>query len=711
LIYSTADKGALLVTTDFATGETKVIGPTGQSFALGLACDGAGTLYTVTHAFDTNGESQLAKFDLTTGEARPYGEKNSLQFMGLTFTPDGTLYAAGFTDGALYTINLETGVPTKIGDLGDARDAMDLTIHPNGNMYGIDPTGAIFQIDPKTAKATLVVKVTGFTFPMGLGFDAEGTGYVADLVPLAPIYRIDLATGQITGTVNTTLNFLHSAEIMVAPRPRLTEANHEVWMIDQSNTYDSDGNGTLDCGGTLYIYNFDGSELAANAASTTSPQRIDLGGAIAEWIKQATGTVPVRPHYVAFNPSHTHAIVSFVGSGHVLIFDAATRTPVFTVDVGAQVHAAEASPDETYILVTNQNGKLLQRINTDYLHNAFALDAAATLDLAAGTTPSGALKQDDGVTQSNVRPDTAPIMAMPDPTSTLAFVTLRGGGLFVVNPRVSPMAIVGEFTKATIPPAGLMAVMKGETLYLNAGGGGATLPFQSILNRLAVNEFSTTPILAPDFPAPVVVFDHNARPERDSHGMIISKDERYLWVGDRAANRIIVVDTATNSVVNEINLAGNLSADPAPDFLALSPSGNRVYVVLRGPNPLTSNNTNVNNAKGLTPGLGVIQVEQAGMAGTLQTLLAISHLDGAGVERADPHGLAVRYRYFSILHGGNGVTISWPISTPEFVLESATNLSLPKWEAATGVPTTNTGKWQITDLANVTQRYFRLRKP
>jgi len=47
--------------------------------------------------------------------------------------------------------------------------------------------------------------------------------------------------------------------------------------------------------------------------------------------------------------------------------------------------------------------------------------------------------------------------------------------------------------------------------------------------------------------------------------MVLTKDERYLWVGDRAANRIIVVDTATDSVANEINLAGNLSADPAPD--------------------------------------------------------------------------------------------------------------------------------------------------
>ena len=99
------------------------------------------------------------------------------------------------------------------------------------------------------------------------------------------------------------------------------------------------------------------------------------------------------------------------------------------------------------------------------------------------------------------------------------------------------------------------------------------------------------------------------------------------------------------------------------------------------------------------------------MAGTLQTRFALSHLDGAGVERADPHGLAVRYRYLSILRSGNGVNISWPISTPEFVLESATNLSAPTWEAATGVRTTNTAKWQVTDPANATQRYFRLRKP
>jgi hypothetical protein len=109
-------------------------------------------------------------------------------------------------------------------------------------------------------------------------------------------------------------------------------------------------------------------------------------------------------------------------------------------------------------LVANQNSKLLQRIDTDYASNTFALDHAATLDLATGMTPSGALKQDDGVHQVNVWPDNSPILALPDATSTLAFVTLRGGGLFVVNPRITPMEIVAEYTRSAIQPAGLLAV-------------------------------------------------------------------------------------------------------------------------------------------------------------------------------------------------------------------------------------------------------------
>jgi hypothetical protein len=234
LIYSTADSGYTLATIDFATGETAVIGGTGQPLSLALAYDGS-TLFTFTHGMDTNGLSQLATVDLTTGTANPYGITNNLQFMGVTFAPNGVLYAASSTDGNLYTIDLRTGAPTLIGPLGAGGvmggsmmggmgGMMGLAFHPNGNLFALDPMGELFQIDPTTAQATLVVQVIGLLYPMGLGIDADGNGYTVDLLAQATVYRFDLPTGQVTGAVETTLNFLHSALIMGARPPPLSAA-------------------------------------------------------------------------------------------------------------------------------------------------------------------------------------------------------------------------------------------------------------------------------------------------------------------------------------------------------------------------------------------------------------------------------------------------------------------------------------------------------
>lgn len=99
---------------------------------------------------------------------------------------------------------------------------------------------------------------------------------------------------------------------------------------------------------------------------------IDLGGASAAPRFAATGANPVRPHMVLFNSTHSHAILSFVSSGHILVMDAATRTP-----------------DDSYIPVANQNGKLPERIARTYATNTNAFEPNATLDLATRMTPMG----------------------------------------------------------------------------------------------------------------------------------------------------------------------------------------------------------------------------------------------------------------------------------------------------------------------------------
>ena len=419
----------------------------------------------------------------------------------------------------------------------------------------------------------------------------------------------------------------------------VSEAPFEVWILDQSNTRDENGNGSIidsvDSGGTLYIYQ--GSDLNGQSASQAAPEVIDLGAGPRNFCVAQTGTAPTRPHMLFLNEANTHVVVSFVATGHVLFIDAATRTPVAAVDVGTQAHAAVPSEDDTFVIVADQNGKKLHRILTDYSTNTFTYDAAGTLELAVGTTPNG-LPREDPV----LRPDNAPICPDFDESGQFAFVTLRGGGLFVVDTFATPMAIVAEYDRATVHPNGCGGLHTKGKMYVDAGGGTPANPLESDLYTFPLSGYSSTPN-PPNTPAPTVVFSRDSLGFVDSHGIALTKHEQYLWVADRAANRIVVVETETDSVINEINLVGEVSGDPAPDLMEISPSGNRVFMAMRGSIPLTGNAASVNNAVGATPGLGIVRVEQGGRSGVLQAIAPISHIVN-GVERADPHGIAVRVK-------------------------------------------------------------------
>ena len=403
------------------------------------------------------------------------------------------------------------------------------------------------------------------------------------------------------------------------------EAEYEVWAIDQSNTRDEDGNGTLDSGGTLYVYQ--GDDLAGSDAASAVPEVIDLGGAARDLCLAQTGTSPARPHMFFFNGGRTHAVVAFVATGHVLFMETTTRAPVQCIDVGVQAHAAVPSNDQTFIVVANQNGRLLQRINTNYATNTFALDNAATLDLATCTTPSGAPCQDPVL-----RPSNRPICPVIDESDNLTFVTLAGGGLFVVNSRTTPMSIIGEYDRAAVHPEGCGGLQANGRMYINSGG-----PTEADLYSFPLGGYTGTN--PPNTPAPTLVYTHDGT-NSDSHGAVKTKHDRYLWAGERFGNNITVVDTDSNAVVNQFSLVGSVSNDPTPDLMDISPGGNRVFVSLRGPNPLTGNNPAFNNAAGSTPGIGVIRVEQDGRGGKFFARVPISHVVG-GVERADPHGLRV----------------------------------------------------------------------
>lgn len=415
-------------------------------------------------------------------------------------------------------------------------------------------------------------------------------------------------------------------------QPAAAETPYEVWTIDQSN---SPGRAY---GGTLYIYDGKDLERGRNASSAT-PERIDLGLEASALCMARTGANPVRPHMLAMNARHTHAVISFVASGHVLIMNASTRTPVACIrtSVGTtgarQVHLAIPAPDETYIAVANQNGKLFERIDADFSTETFVLNPAATIDLFTCTTPNGFPCEAMGM-----RPDNAPICPIVESTSRYVFVTLRGGGLFVVDAKKTPMEIVAEYDIHTVHPNGCLGAQVGSKMYVDSGGGTASHLFGADVYAFPVTGFSA--LNPPNFPAPKVVLSDMSE-EADAHGATLTKHQRYLWIADRGRNFIWTIDTATDLLVGEVQLEGAVSDDPTPDLLVISPNGSHVFMSLRGPNPLSGD---PHVSTGSTPGVGVIKVQENGRGGTFEALAPVSNVDAGGVERADAHALAIRHK-------------------------------------------------------------------
>lgn len=405
---------------------------------------------------------------------------------------------------------------------------------------------------------------------------------------------------------------------------------HEVWLVDQSNTNPA---ASPTYGGRIHIY--DGADLRRDASGAKA-EVIELSGQTADLCLERTGANPVRPHMIYFNARQTHAVLAFVASGHVVIFDAGKREAVacFRSEVGArgarQAHAAVPTPDDRFIIVANQNGKKVERIRTDYATNTYAQEPEATLSLWLGTTPKG--DPVETPTDPTVRPDNAPICPFVPSTGFPAFISLRGGGLLAIDPYATPMTIVSEYPATQVARDGCGFTEAQGWVY---GNGGRTPGKDSGWFVYRV------PVGGPDLynPAtqPVVqLVEQDIRGPRDAHGMVTVRD-RYVWAFDRSAHVLQVYQAGSGVAGTTVNLRSHLAASPAPDIVAQSPDGFAVYATTRGPNPLSG----AHAATGDAPGLLVLEVRKDGREGVVRGHAAVSN-QVAGKELADPHGLAIR---------------------------------------------------------------------
>ncbi|OQW64489.1 MAG: hypothetical protein BVN29_11715 [Nitrospira sp. ST-bin5] len=387
-----------------------------------------------------------------------------------------------------------------------------------------------------------------------------------------------------------------------------TASAYEVWLTDQSDT-------GKESGGYLHIY--DGAQLAANPASAKPTMTIDFAGDIGKFCEEATKKAVRRPHMLFFNKNQDHAIISFL-SGHVLFMDAATKKPDACLSMGKNVHAAWPTPDQKMAIAANIAEKKFIRIWTDYAAHKFSFDPEKdVVNLVAF--------------EGGERPDTSPICPITESSSRYAFITLRGGGLVVMDVTTTPMKAVAMLDNNQIHPAGCGGVQVGDTMYINSGGGWPVAPLSYDVYALDIS----------GLPAKVSAKLVSQRDDKfaDSHGMI--GVGRYVWSADRAGNNVEIIDTLSNFSVGSIDLVSDANQDPAPDLMDVAPDGQYVFVGLRGPNPLTGNDKGVHNAKGTVPGVGVIHVDAGGKVGHYKGQAVITNKKDEK-ETADTHGIAVR---------------------------------------------------------------------
>lgn len=389
-------------------------------------------------------------------------------------------------------------------------------------------------------------------------------------------------------------------------------ADYEVWVLDQAETSPAGG-------GTISVYR--GADLAGSAAPAAA-YTVNLAEA-ATGVGDGPGK---QPHSLAFDPTNSHAVISYVASAHVQVLRVSDRKVVASIrmtagkDGARQAHASAVSPNGDAIIVANQGGKRLQRISADFTTDTYRLDAAADLDLAP-------LEDAD-------HPGNLPVIPVWIGDGKHVFVPLRGaGGAYLVDAKATPMKVVSSLSKADIGPMTCCAAV-GSTFIWATAGGGATA------TETAWNLFQIPVAGLPSLKSTKVL---GRTGKVESHGVLIVQQS--VWVIDRFANSLDIFDAGKAGAaepVRTVSLASGPLAgkDPAPDSMDLSPDGKLVFVTLRGKAPVNGNIKDVNNAVGDVGGFAVLAVQDGGRNATVQSFVPLALPAGASV--VDPHSLKVR---------------------------------------------------------------------
>jgi YVTN family beta-propeller protein len=311
------------------------------------------------------------------------------------------------------------------------------------------------------------------------------------------------------------------------------------------------------------------------------------------------------PHMIEFTSDYRYAFIAAPATGNTAVIRAADREVVAMIQTGPRTHHAGVAPGDGKVLVSvigapdaAWDGKLVE-IDLDLESETFTVGR----ELVIADDPVFVGRRDEFLETGG------PVCLAHTADGGAAYVTLgpglEEGGVVVVDTET--LTLIEAFPPGTLQVnCGALLSPTGDHMYLVGGD-------REVGVWHAVDTETHESV-------------HRAETRgHDAHGSWVTPDGRELWVVNRVTSNAIVVDTRTNEVIEVIDFVGK-----TPDIVAMSPDGARVYITLRGPNPVTMPHV----AVGETPGIAVID------RATRQMLRLVE--PAGGNPASDFHGIGVR---------------------------------------------------------------------
>ena len=367
--------------------------------------------------------------------------------------------------------------------------------------------------------------------------------------------------------------------------PEPYEATHEIWAADQGTD-------------TIYVYE----------PADEGGEEFDLLGEIDT--AQDGGEVP---HMIHFSSDYEYAAVACTAGARTLVYRTEDRELVGNVETGAGSHFAGFTPDDDAVVVDVIGESEIVRVDADLEAETFEVDDRIEVG-----------PEIDGLTEE----EGAPICHSYDHQGrSIHTLGPAHGDAGVVIVDHDDFAVVRAWPGDELPTnCGTVSHPTEDKFYLTAGR-----PSDPEEDVEGLGEFYVL-----DTADDEILVDGMSTGGVDAHGFWFTPDGEELWVLNRETNDGVVVDPETDDVVAEIEAFGPEDGeDPgdsdAPDIMWSSPEGDRMYVTLRGPNPVSGA---PHAATGVNPGFSVLDVESR----------EIVHVEvpDPDDEDSDFHGIGVR---------------------------------------------------------------------